>query len=404
MTKETHAQPYNLITGCDGGNTKTKLSYLNDAGEAVDLLIPTVVADAPSSSIQMKGAPSSKMSPTQALHVEIKSEALPQDATRGFFYVGEYAYARDGMKQPKGEEKHDSSLHLIVTLVSLAVAAAELERDEVRVHYAGGLPIDEFKKQGQNLLKQLKGEHIITFIDGKHSGRTVSIDIYDGMILTEGVSSLMGLMFSIEKGDIVETELERQLSSSQAHIVADLGAETLDLAYYNNGSLDKHTSRSIDLGTNKYIDSLIHKVSTMPDFDPIRRDGDARITHAREDFVNRFIIPSMDQILRKGKNPHFSANWAYVKNVDITDIVLETMQSYSKDVRDALLDYWGNHAMSAEEIHLVGGGALFGYKYLSEMEGFNFLPQRLLNESPFVTARSYLINNFLTLAENPVEA
>ena len=148
---------------------------------------------------------------------------------------------------------------------------------------------------------------------------------------------------------------------------------------------------------------MIERVSDMEEFERLRKNADSRITHAREDFVNRFIIPSMDVILKNGKNPIFTASWAFIKNVDITEIVLETMESYANDVRDELLDFWGHKAMSAEAVHLVGGGALFGYKYLSQMEGFNFLPPRLLNESPFITARSYLINNFLEL-ENPVEA
>lgn len=403
MNEKTTDSRFELITGCDGGNTKTKLSYLNDAGEAVDLLIPTVIADAPSSTVNITGGPSASHAPTKALHVEIESDALPQDATRSSYFVGEAAYMRDGMKQPKGEEKHDSSLHLIVTLVGLAVAAAEMKQYDARVHYAGGLPIDEFKKQGQNLLKQLTGKHTVRFIDGKYTGNSVSLEIYDGIILTEGVSTLMGLMFSIERGELIETKLEKLLSSSEAHVVADLGAETLDLAYYNSGVLDKHASKSLTLGTNEYVDSMIDKVSQLPEFDKFRKNEDSRISVAREDFINRFIIPSMDHILKNGKSPHFSASWVSARNVDITNIVLETMQQYAQDVTEQLLDFWGTAALSAEAIYLVGGGALFGYKYLSDTPGFEFLPPELLSESPFVTARSYLINNFLTISSK-VEA
>lgn len=402
-TNQTEA-PFELITGCDGGNTKTKLSYLNLAGETVDLLMPTVIAPAPSSSLQMSGGPTGNMDVTQSLHVEIDSLALPQNMTRSFYYVGENAYTRDGMKQPKGEPKHDSSLHLIVTLTSLALASAEIGQDEVRVHYAGGLPINEFKEQGQNLLKQLKGNHKVTFIDGKHVGKSVNISIYDGMIMTEGVSSLMGLMFSIESSNIVETKLEKNITRSKAYVIADLGAETLDLAYYQKGVLDKHTSQSLNLGTNPYIDQMIAEISALPEFDAARKTPDSRISHAREDFVNRFIIPSMGAILEEGKEPYFTASWAMIRNVDITDIVLATMQNYAHDVATAMIDYWSSSALAAESFYLVGGGALFGYKYLSEAEGFNFLPPELLADSAFVTARSYLINNFLTLSTDAVQS
>lgn len=404
QTNETTTAPFELITGCDGGNTKTKLSYLNETKEVIDLLIPTVIAPAPSSSLQMSGGPVVNMNATQSLHVEIESLALPQNASRSFYYVGESAYTRKDMRQPKGETKHDSSLHLIVTLTSLAIAAAEVGQEDVRVHYAGGLPIDEFKEQGQNLLKQLRGQHKVTFVDGKHSGVSINIDIYDGVIMTEGVSSLMGLMFSVEKGEIVDTALEASISESNAYVVADLGAETLDLAYYQGGVLDKHTSQSLDLGTNRYIDSMIRRVSELPDFDAARKSEDSRIAVAREDFVNRFIIPSMDTIFDSKKTPKFTAQWAMVRNVDITDIVLETMNQYAHDVAGALVDYWASSALQAESIYLVGGGALFGYQYLSEADGFVFLPSDQLSDSAFVTARSYLINNFLQLSSDAVKA
>lgn len=403
MVPTNETAPFELITGCDGGNTKTKLSYLNETKEVIDLLIPTVVAPAPSSSLQMSGAPIGKMNATQSLHIEIESLALPQNASRSFYYVGESAYTRKDMRQPKGETKHDSSLHLIVTLTSLAIAAAEVDQLDVRVHYAGGLPIDEFKEQGQNLLKQLRGHHKITFVDGKHSGKSVNIDIYDGMILTEGVSSLMGLMYSVEKGEIVDTALGTPIMESDAYVVADLGAETLDLAYYQGGVLDKHTSQSLELGTNSYIDHMIQRVSELPEFDMARKSEESRIALAREDFVNRFIIPTMDSIFDPKKDPSFKASWAMVRNVDITDIVLETMNQYAHDVTNALVDYWAASALQAESIYLVGGGALFGYQYLSDADGFVFLPTEQLSDSAFVTARSYLINNFLKLTET-VEA
>lgn len=394
---------FELVTGCDGGNTKTKISYLSEEGNMVDLAIPTVIAKAATSTIELGSALyDAEINPTENLHVMLESDALTNDLHHSYFYVGASAYRQDESipQEPSGEEKHDSQLHLIVTLVGLALAAAESGETKARVNYHGGLPINEYKMYSQRLMKQLRGVHHITFVDGKHKGKTIEVDIYDGKILAEGVSSVYGLIFTVENGVLKHTPLYDQIKQDQSFIISDLGAETLDVAYYTAGGVSKHLSLSHDLGTNGYMDRLIEEISLLPEFDARRqKNPDARISRTREEFILRYLEKTTNERIKTGKDISYLASWGPTKNVDVTDQIIDQVGEYGNEVVSFLDEYWSAKASDAERIYLVGGGTLFGYEVFKQAEGYDFLPDDIVFKSPFVTSRAYLIANIISQQE-----
>lgn len=404
----TEEEVFELIAGCDGGNTKTKISYLSDEGHIVDLAIPTVIAAAAPSTFDLGTMIyDGEMIPTENLHVMVKSDALTLDKNSGFFYVGKSAYAQTESEpiEPNGEEKHDSHLHLVVTLVGLALATAESGEDQARINYRGGLPINEYKRYSQQLIKQLKGVHQITFIDGKHKDVTVTLDIYDGKILAEGVSSVYGLIFNVENNVIQHTPLYEQIREDGSFILADLGAETLDVAFYTKGGVSKQLSRSFDLGTNRFMDELVEEISSLPEFEPIvAKRPDARISRTREEFIGRFLENVTISRIKTGKDLSYIASWGRIKDVDVTELIIDKIAAYGNEVINLLDDYWSDSASEAERLYLVGGGALFGYEALVQAEGYEFLPNDVLFSSPFVTARAYLVSNILSLQSEEVQS
>lgn len=399
---------FELIAGCDGGNTKTKISYLSDEGHIVDLAIPTVIAAASPSTFDLGTMLyDGEMNPTENLHVMVQSDALTLDKSSGFFYVGSSAYSQTESTpvEPNGEEKHDSHLHLVVTLVALALATAESGETSARINYRGGLPIDEYKRYSQQLIKQLKGSHQIKFIDGKHKDVTVDLDIYDGKILAEGVSSVFGLIFNVEDNVIKHTPLYEQIREDGSFILADLGAETLDVAYYTKGGVSKQLSKSFDLGTNRFMDELIEEISALPEFEAITtKRPDARISRTREEFIGRYLEKVTINRIKTGKDISYLATWGRIKNVDVTELIIDKIASYGSEVIDLLDDYWSDNASEAERLYLVGGGALFGYEALVQADGYEFLPNDVLFSSPFVTARAYLVSNILSQQSEEVQA
>ncbi|MGF0347671.1 hypothetical protein ACQR3P_28940 [Rhodococcus sp. IEGM1300] len=399
---------FELIAGCDGGNTKTKISYLSDEGHIVDLAIPTVIASASPSTFDLGTMLyDGEMAPTENLHVMVQSDALTLDKSSAFFYVGSSAYAQTESEpvEPNGEEKHDSHLHLIVTLVGLALATAESGETSARINYRGGLPINEYKRYSQQLIKQLKGVHHVKFIDGKHKDVTIELDIYDGKILAEGVSSVYGLIFNIEDNVIQHTPLYDQIREDGSFILADLGAETLDVAFYTRGGVSKQLSKSFDLGTNRFMDELIEEISALSDFETITsKRPDARISRTREEFIGRYLEKVTIERIKTGKDISYLATWGRVKGVDVTELIIEKIASYGNEVINLLDDYWSDNASDAERLYLVGGGALFGYEALVQAEGYEFLPNDVLFSSPFVTARSYLVSNILSQQSEEVQS
>lgn len=411
-----------LIGGFDTGNTQEKISFINTNGDVESFAIPTVIAEAPPAKVDLKSNPSKKAESSndqdiELLHVRIISNSLDADARNRAWYVGTYAKDKDKRYEPvvdengKTEEKFsqgNKKLHLIPLFTSMAVAALRTNREEVIVPFSGGMPIEDYKLRGEEkILDMLYGEHIVEFIDGTYEGKTVKVKINDGTINVEGVTSILALMFDIQKGEIVEVEgMDEEIGENFA--INDLGAGTADNALFENGELNKTLSTNTDLGTNKYIDEILIGIrerfmenEMLKNFMSNQADGPFR---TREEFIQKSVIPEVAKIIKDEKySPSFTVKWGPVK-IDVTDIVIKGMNEYAEDQKNALMNFW--FKTNAEKMIVVGGGVLFGYiglRELSKQEGF-LLPKNI-QESAFFTSKSYLIANLLEqLSKYGVEA
>lgn len=399
---------YSLITGLDTGNTSTKTSYIDSkSGNIVSFPIPSVIAPAPPSVIELHTEASNhKINPEEMLHVYIETDSLEQHQRKSYFYVGQYAIDKADMQQPQIDtDKHNSSLHKIVSLTSLAVAALKdniaSTEDEivVEINYSGGLPIEEHKKVGQKPLEDLKGKHKIQFLDGPAKGKTVVLNITGGKLRVEGATSGVSLSFDIQSNELVATKDQNLLTSPEAnYIVADLGAGTLDEALYENSQLNKVASRNVNLGTNTYVDQLLDKVLEIPEFQPIIEalkvnNQDGKPYRTREEFMKQVIYPGV-KLAVEGKTPKFTVSWGRKRNIDFTQQTLEVMGAYASDVMKEVDSYWSVKGVNAEHFYLVGGGVLFGYEFFKNEEDIKLPDASIISESPFITSRAYLIANY----------
>ncbi|WP_025731396.1 hypothetical protein [Heyndrickxia ginsengihumi] len=410
-TNET-ANFVELIAGVDGGNFSTKVSFINKEGNINSFTIPTIMAPADSTVLDDLNTVSlssdvDDLKGEDYLHVHIKSEALTKDKRDSYYFVGQYATGKENMIQPdvQANNKSDSQLHIVTQLVGLATAAIKSNKENVKINYSGGLPIKEYKQVGQSALQRLLGEHQIEFLDGPYAGKKVVLDIYDGSIRVEGVNSVLGISYNIKDGQIAPTSTSEIFSPKGTYAIGDLGAGTFDKAYYKNGKIDKNisTNEAIaseePLGTNAYIDRLIKRISQLEEFRPIREaigDENATPFRNREELVNKVIEPVVLKIVDgEIKNePKFTVDWARIKNVDVTSIVLEEMQHYVETVKKEIDYFWYKKAIDAETFGLVGGGVLFGYIFFKEMKEYTLPPKELIKESAYITSRSYVIANY----------
>lgn len=396
-----------LIGGYDTGNNKLKVSFLDSKGNIQSFAIPTVVAEAPVSKIELKSSKDSVNNDVDLLHVRIKSKSLNNTDQNKAWYVGDYAKNKDSKIEPvvnaegKTEDKlsqANKKLHLIPLFTGMAVAALRSGKKKVNVPFSGGVPIEDFKTRGEaQILEMMYGEHLIEFIDGEYEGETVTIIINDGTINVEGVHSILALMFDIKNGEIVEIpELADKIGENFA--INDLGAGTTDKALFEDGILNKEMSTNNDIGTNLYIDSILKKIQSHEKFDRIRdfvKDENGPFK-TREEFIQTLIMPEISKVIdNPNYQPKFITKWGPVKNVDVTDIVVEEMERYAKDQHNDLMGFWLK--TNTEKMIVVGGGVLFGYiglrKLKEEEEDFIFPVN--LETSAFITSRSYLIANYM---------
>lgn len=412
-----------LLGGFDTGNIKAKISFLNEKGNIESFAIPTVIAEAPPAKVDLKSNSSKKDTTnekdqdTELLHVRIISNALDADARNRAWYVGMYAKDQENRQEPtvdetgKTEEKFsqkNKKLHLLPLLTSMAVAAARSGKEKVTVPFSGGMPIEDYKLRGEEyILDMLYGEHVVEFIDGTYEGKKVIININNGTINVEGVSSILALLFDVVNGEIVEVEgMDEEIGESYA--INDLGAGTTDNAFFENGELNKKLSTNTDLGTNKYIDSILIKIKERFMENEILKDfmidENESPFKTREDFIQRIVMPEVNKMIDdETYQPKFSVKWGPIKQ-DVTDIVTAGMLEYANAQKASLMSFW--FKTNAEKNIVVGGGVLFGYmaiRDLKKQDGF-ILPKNI-EESAYFTSRSYLIANLLEqLNKEGVEA
>jgi plasmid segregation protein ParM len=392
---------FKLVAGVDGGNTKTKVSFLSKKGNITSFALPTVIAPADSKGDPFKDSGNRReLSDIDRLHVHIQSKSLP----RTYYFVGDWARDKVDMLQPEEvKDKHDSELHIVTTLTGLALAVLKEGETEASLSYSGGLPIEERKRIDEaQVLAKLIGDHVIEFLDGKFAGKRVTLHVYNGKIHVEGITSSLGLKYSIVKNEVVALEHGSEIGEEYA--LGDLGAGTLDLALYDEDGLNGYVSTNKPLGTNVYIDRMIEEIFNKVEFEDVKKflkeqGKELQKYRNREEFVSEVIVPGVKNIIA-GEAPLFTVSWARMQNVDVTPIVLKHMKEYYDKVYSELELFWLEKAPKIKTFLLVGGGVLFAFVHFKDLKNYVLPPKEILEDSAFFTSRAYLIANYVEDANN----
>lgn len=406
-----------LITGIDAGNTSLKISFLDETGNIKDFAIPTVIAPAPNTAIEMKDHRTFDIDPEEMLHVRVKTDALDGEEKDAAWYVGLYAQNKKGVRQPKvsddgkAEQKFtetNKAIFVIPTLASIAVAAKKAGKKKVKVPLSIGETVESYKKRKDKLMDLFLGKHEVVFLDGPFKDDTVEIEIIDVEIEVESVTTSLAIEFTIENGECIETEIGKKIGQNYA--LADLGAGTTDVAVFTEKGVEKSKTHGTNIGTNAYIDQIIREIAEKEEFKAVRQqllkngrsEEEAVPFLSREKFVNEIIKPEIEKVLDKPEQsykPTYKVSWGWVKNVDVTDIVEKYLKKYAEDQKNSLLLTYAE--LDVNNFLLVGGGVLFGYEHgLKELAGEQYgmiFPS--LKESQFFTSRSFLIANYLRQLE-----
>jgi plasmid segregation protein ParM len=392
---------FKQVDGVDGGNIKVKTSYLNEKGNIESFDLPTVMAPADAKGDPFKDQLNpNDMSDLDRLHVLIFSKALSSN----YYYFGDFARDKANMIQPEGEEKHNNELHIGTALVSKALVAAKLGKDEVIAPYSGGLPIEEHKNiDTKKMVENLIGSHTVEFLDGKFKGKKVTIHIPGGEVRVEGITCTLALKYTIKDNELIK--IPDSAMDSDEYVIGDLGAGTLDLALYDHNGLNGTASTNLPIGTNDYIDQMIVDITNHPKFKIIHdfeiEDNKVPVLFRnRDEFMNEIIKPAMKLSISNNKQPIFTASWAMVSNVDVTDIVLKHIKTYCDTVESALKKFWYTKAQKIKNFHVVGGGVAFGYAIFKEsLKEFKLPKVEDISDSAYITSISYLIANFVDQQE-----
>ncbi|WP_050816557.1 ParM/StbA family protein [Brevibacillus laterosporus] len=407
MTKKSPQEVVEL-TSIDAGNDSVKASFIDDKGDIQSFSIPTVIAPAPSSKIVLESKRVHKninVSPSSFLHVKISSSALPANKKIAFYYVGEAAKGKKEMLESKGDadKKYNNELHIVTTLTSLAYIAILKERDEITYSVSTGLPINEYKEIGEEkFLRLYAGQHEIEFLDGPLEGHNVKLTISEeeSLALVEGVHTALALRFRIKGNKLTATSLSDKIRGKYG--IADLGAGTMDLALFDENGLNKELSYNLNLGTNMYIDEMIREITKLDEFEEVRNSFDevdsqtASPYNSRDIFVEKVIEPEVSTMIeldKKGKeyDPTFSVDWAWVKNVNVTSIVVKWIEKYTENAINELNKFYAR--TNCDQLFIVGGGLLFGYLVLRNYKDRFEFPDDLENAA-YTTSIAYLIANY----------
>lgn len=403
-----------LLGGFDSGNTKDKISFINNEGNIESFEIPKVIAPAPKTKLNLSGPKKNneqEIEDVDLLHVIVESKSLDHKDNGESWYVGIYAKDKKGKIEPvikedgTAEEKfnmQNKALHIIPLLTGIAIASLRVGKDSVEVPFSGGMPIEDYKKHGGQFIKELlMGNHTVKFIDGKNEGKIVNINITSATINIEGVYSTLALEFDIKNGEIVEIP-NQQLPDS--FILNDLGAGTTDNAVFIDGVLNKESSTNSTIGTNKYIDLIINdikdellkRISTNKKYEAFKNyfeNMEAPI-RTREEFIKTYLEPEISKLLDDNKYElKILVKWGPVKNEDVTEIVMKHLKSYVDEQLNDLMQKWIEN--NVDKMILVGGGVLFGYPFFKELKNDDIIFPTNLKDAAYFTSRSYLISNYV---------
>ncbi|MDP4084714.1 MAG: hypothetical protein Q8934_08885 [Bacillota bacterium] len=411
-----------LMTGIDPGNITTKVSFLNVVGNIENFTIPTVIASAPESAVSYSQQVDNQedVQIEDYIHIRVDSPAVDKDENNKSWYVGESAKKSTNKLQPNVSENGDAEekftdknrkIFVLPVLSGIAVSALKAGKRHVIAPLSTGIPSKGYLKHEQTLKQRFVGEHRITFIDGPYAGETVIIEIKedDAQIHAESVTTAIALMYDIENGELLETELKEKLAG-KTYTISDLGAGTSDYAVFNENGLDKVMTRRFAeenegemsrIGTNPYIDRIIDAVYHDPKFEQQRaiverlQDESRKPSEltSREIFMKKVVKPAIDKAFETNKNPVFKYSWARTKDVDITKHVLSEIKKYAELQIGNIDAAWV--MANTDYIIAVGGGVLFGHfgGLQNLVENEVIIPDLL--QSQYFTSKAYLIVSYL---------
>lgn len=392
-----------MLTGVDPGNTSTKVSFLNNQGAIESFSIPTVIAQTDQPTGDMKGVRGDNNTQgIRQLYIHLETNALDDKFKDRYWFVGQFAKNKQGIIQPEVDnngrsvDKFNSMVHIVTMLTGLAVAAVKSGKNKVDVPLSTGLPIAEHKlRGGDRFLDNLKGTHTITFLEGEYQGQTVELSINDGEVHVEGVTSTLALEFTIENGEFAETSLANKLGDE--FVINDLGAGTTDKALYTEDGLDSFISNSDSTGTNQYIDQMIKDIEDLDVVRKVIEEENSFPFKTREEFMDKVIIPEIMKVIDdKSYTPQFKFSWGWdIKGLDVSKIVVDHMVAYANEVLSGIRKFTLDNDLS--NVVIVGGGLLFGYLIFKDYNNFIYPPD--LKIAPQITSTSYLIANYLNVAQ-----
>ncbi|USK62317.1 ParM/StbA family protein [Peribacillus asahii] len=400
--------PKKLIASSDSGNISNKITYINKDGNIDSINIPSIIgidAETTPSNLGEDASKNASFAEEMKLHVNIKSNALPKNRTNAFYTVGEYAQitTEENLEETSvdAKDKLGNEIHVVTTLTGLALAAWKTNKaDEIQVPLSIGLPIEEAKKTTDEKLQVYIGKHIVTAIDGPYKGQTITIEITDVQVNVEGVTSYLGLAYDLVNGEFKDTEFGSKIGAEFA--IADLGAGTFDIGLYDEAGLNPHKSTNYPIGTNLYIERIMNDIVQMPAFERrvarAKRAGiEPKITFTREEFMRKFIKPVIARVIEEPKyTPVYNVTWG-PQTEDATEIVVKHMKDYADEIISKVDLFMAK--TNVPQMVLVGGGLLFGYAFLKELQEEDCVFPPNLQEASYFTSKSFLLRSIIELAK-----
>ncbi|MDC0764178.1 hypothetical protein POF51_26005 [Brevibacillus sp. AG] len=430
MSKNEENVQY-LFSGGDAGNTNIKVSYLDNSGNIKDLIIPTIIANAPA---HISDLGSSKaVNPTDNIHILLKPIDTDGFIKGGYYFVGLAAkLSENPVEAQDSVHKHDSQLHMIALITGEAIAGLENGLEgKVVAPPSYGLPVELVKSGASaSFLNRMKGSFEITFIDGFYKGKTITIkhEVDENRpvrdyIHAEATKAGLGLGFDIKKFELEENDVDESIVDPEKPlIINDPGGVTCDIAVFEaNGinptlsttyievpkefeqaNLEKYVGKKV--GGNHVVETLqelvnkaivdVHKENNLPIFnDSFFRD--------RAEFIDVVLKPYTESLVKGEKEPKIVRSFGYVANLDLTDIVVPVLDEYGEMI------YYLNmltrqKASTIQNNMIAGGGVILGYKVLRERQQlangsklYELPPEDKLHISIYINSRGYLVESFL---------
>lgn len=342
--------------GLDIGNDSVKLVL--DGGR---LAIPNIVAP---------GSPRNLLreedNVLEALDVEVYSRSL----TGGWkhYFVGELAVEdEDNLEMSEIENKVESEQALLVTLVTLAVAALNraepfAENPLVAEYVVGtGLPIRQFARYREKLIQRLEGEHEVKFLTTpKYKGRTVRVVVKKVTVGIEGAAAV----FNLATGDDLSVKDETAYYGTVG--VCEIGSLTTDFPIMKKLQPDNRFSHGEYFGIASYLDAI------------------------RQDVYEKFgyNFQSRAKLAKRVRESSYLINLIGERRADIKPIVDEHFRRAAIRVVDLIHKRWTKYP-DAQAFYVLGGGAAALRPYIEEIT-HGKLPLRFVGDSEWQNAAGYL--------------